>query len=186
VHEDFQGGGSGVDVACAARGGIMTYRRDAAESVPLDMPRGLHLAVFWSGQPASTAERIRTLSGSLQAGEGRATLDELKHESNELAGRWQSGAAEAVVEQYRRYNAALQAFDEDHDLGIYAAGHAEVAAAAKNIGLVYKPCGAGGGDVGVAVSLNATELASFADEAKKYGFKPLGLVLGAPGLRRDE
>ncbi len=185
VHREFQGGGSGVDVASAAHGGIILFRAEPATTQTLTMPSGLHVAVLWSGQPASTAERIRTLADGLQRGEGRATLDQLVQASAMLARCWQRGDAQELLACYPRYNQALQAFDADHNLDIYGAGHAELAAVADAAGLVYKPCGAGGGDVGVALSLEQRQLEKFVKQAAAQGFEALDVTLAAAGLRRD-
>jgi phosphomevalonate kinase len=46
-------------------------------------------------------------------------------------------------------------------LGIFDAGHAELVTAAEAAGLVYKPCGAGGGDVGILLGDDAAAVDSF-------------------------
>ncbi|MCP5091225.1 MAG: hypothetical protein GY949_09910 [Gammaproteobacteria bacterium] len=65
------------------------------------------------------------------------------------------------MREYPGYIATLQKFSVDHDLGIFDAGHDQLAAAAAAAGLVYKPCGAGGGDVGILLGLSDGQLDHF-------------------------
>ncbi|MBT8085566.1 MAG: hypothetical protein HKN35_12665 [Woeseia sp.] len=183
IHQDFQGGGSGVDIACAVHGGVIDFCRDRGAPPKVALPDGLHLAVLWSGKPASTAASIKALSTSLQGAGRHATLHKLCAAADTLAGCWRSGNAAELFAQHRQYGEALSEFDADQKLGIYAGGHAEMAAAANNDGLFYKPCGAGGGDVGLAIALDAKKLQSFTELAPTLGFQPLELGFGVEGVR---
>ena len=50
AHADLQGGaGSGVDIACSLRGGLIDYRMEGASTTPLDWPEGLSYRVIWTG-----------------------------------------------------------------------------------------------------------------------------------------
>ena len=51
--------------------------------------------------------------------------------------------------------------------------------------VVYKPCGAGGGDVGIAVARSAESLASFAAIASQQGFKRLDVQIDPAGARLE-
>ena len=89
--------------------------------------------------------------------------------------------APAVVTELGKYTRALQRFDEVHGLGIFAAGHASLAERAAGDGLVYKPCGAGGGDIGVALATSRASLASFEKTAARSGFTRLELGIDPRG-----
>lgn len=158
-HRRLQGGlGSGVDVACSLLGGLVEYSLRAAPGRSLAWPDGLVMAVFWVGAPASTAERI----GRLGQAVGKPSRSALAMASERMAAAWAGDSATAILEQYRDYVRALREFNDDHGLGIFGAGHAELAADAEAAGLVYKPCGAGGGDTGVCLATDADALAGFA------------------------
>lgn len=185
AHREFQQGGSGVDIACAAYGGVIRYRQGDTSPDSVAIPQDLHLAILWSGKPASTAARIHALDSSLRRPGRHATLQALMHEADALAAGWHTGDAAQVHRQFTDYVAALRAFDADQQLGIFAAGHAALADAAVGRGLVYKPCGAGGGDVGVAIALEAGVLEDFVAHAATAGFSRPGVDLAAVGLQRD-
>jgi phosphomevalonate kinase len=184
-HRRLQGGlGSGVDVACSRLGGLIEYSLQAAPGRRLDWPQGLHMAVFWVGAPASTAERI----GRLQGTSAKPSRAALAAASGRIAAAWASGSAAAVVVQYRDYVRALREFSDEHALGIFESGHAELAAAAETAGLVYKPCGAGGGDTGVCLGTDAGALDEFlAGEAASKAhcpdmrLEPLGVEVRSGG-----
>lgn len=158
AHRCLQGGlGSGVDVACSFLGGLIEYSLDTAPGRRLDWPEGLLMAVFWVGTPSRTAERLARLEHSAKSPARSA----LAGEAAEVAAIWSGGSADALLEGYRHYVDALQQFSADYGLGIFDGGHAELAAAAEQAGLIYKPCGAGGGDTGVCLAVDADALAGF-------------------------
>ena len=62
AHRQFQGGsGSGVDIACSARGGVVEYRMGGDPATSRSWPMGLHYALLWSGQSADTVAQIAKL-----------------------------------------------------------------------------------------------------------------------------
>jgi len=77
----------------------------------------------------------------------------------------------------------LREFSDDHGLGIFDAGHAEMVAAVEAAGLVYKPCGAGGGDVGIVLSSGAESIAEFVGRAKELGFRHLAISADPHGVQ---
>lgn len=182
AHAALQGGrGSGVDVATSVSGGLIRYTRGASPS-SLGWPRGLHYALLWSGQPVTTAERVDRVT----AAPGGPALRELGSATAALADAWSSGDAAAVVDGYPDYISALRAFDVDHSLGIFDAGHDVLTTRGSASGVVYKPCGAGGGDVGIALGRDAGALAAFAADAEATGFHRLDAGLDPAGARLDE
>ena len=182
AHREFQRGtGSGIDIACSIAGGLIEYRMQDRYVAAVDWPRGLHHALLWSGIPVSTGTQLQRW----QQASAKPSLDALLDASRSVAASWREGDAAALLEQYHNYGDALAAFGDDHGLGIYAAGHAELAAAARQQGLFYKPCGAGGGDVGIVLGMDANAVAGFAAEARDFGFRQLDVALQAPGARQD-
>jgi len=74
------------------------------------------------------------------------------------------GEAHRIIKECGRYNEHLRQFIVDHELGIFDAGHEEIRRAAGDANLMYKPCGAGGGDVGIVFGTDDAALDSFIDE----------------------
>ncbi len=173
AHHDLQGGaGSGVDIATAFHGGLIEFSR--GEITGLDWPSGLACRFVWTGVAASTMEKLQRLAGAGRF-DSRA---ELAQSSTELAAAWQS--ADALMDAYPAYIESLQRFSIDHDLGIFDAGHDTLVTQAAAEGLVYKPCGAGGGDVGVLLGKSGAALDEFVARhcrQLKCTMDPLGVEL---------
>ena len=177
-HRLFQGGsGSGVDVACSLAGGVIEYRMRDRQSKSLVWPRGLHCSVLWSGVAAGTRGRIARF-GEQPGSPSRSALHDA---SSAVAAAMMDGRATAVLAALGEYAAVLQRFDAAHGLGIFDAGHGSLAGAPDVEGVAYKPCGAGGGDIGVALATSRASLASFEQVAARSGFTRLALGIDPRG-----
>jgi len=154
AHRSLQKGvGSGVDIATAVHGGLIEF--NGRELTSLEWPAGLACRFVWTGVAASTREKLRQLAAAGQF-DSRA---ELAQSAARLAAAWQS--ADALLEAYPAYIDVLRRFSVDHDLGIFDAGHEALVQKAAATGLVYKPCGAGGGDIGVLLGRSGEALDEF-------------------------
>jgi phosphomevalonate kinase len=170
AHRLFQGGsGSGVDIACSIDGGVIVYRMEDRRSTSLDWPRGLYYRLLWSGVAAETQPKI----AGFRDEPASRSRDELAAASRAVAALWADGDASAIVAAVGAYTRALRRFDDTHGLGIFDAGHAMLVVKAAEAGIVYKPCGAGGGDIGVALATSRPSLASFEKTAIRAGFSVL-------------
>lgn len=158
AHADLQkGAGSGVDIACSLSGGLIEYRMEGASVTTLKWPEGLSYRLLWTGIAASTREKLSKLAASVS----QPSRAGLVSASESLALAWQSSDAKQLIAEYRDYCQQLHQFSVDHELGIFDAGHAELWHAASTAGLTYKPCGAGGGDIGILLGMDAAKLDAF-------------------------
>lgn len=181
AHENFQEGhGSGVDVATSVAGGLIEYR-DGAPPRPLRWPADLDYAVLWSGVPASTPAKLRSFCRQA----ARPSRADLASSATAIADLWSGGTAGALLEGLRDYVAALSAFDVDYGLGIFDAGHDELARTLTSRHAVYKPCGAGGGDIGIVLGSDPDEVDRCAQNALSRGFRRLDLALDPQGAMRS-
>ena len=57
---------------------------------------------------------------------------------------------------------------------------------ALDTGIVYKPCGAGGGDIGIALAACEHDINEFCDLALRQDFTILDLALESEGVRIAE
>ncbi|MFQ5547970.1 MAG: mevalonate kinase [Woeseia sp.] len=176
AHQRFQQGrGSGVDVATSLNGGVIEYRM-AGPCRSLPWPAGLQCAVLWSGRPSSTGDMLSRLDRPGRQAPG------LCDASAATAETWSGGNVLDLLAALRLYVDALAKFDVDRSLGIFDAGHGELVAAAAGQNLVYKPCGAGGGDIGMVFASDARAVRDFADIAGDSGFQLLDVELQARGV----
>jgi phosphomevalonate kinase len=182
AHRRLQGGaGSGADIACSLAGGTIEYRMGEQASAELGWPSDLNYALLWSGIPADTGAQLEKLDSA----DAHLSRAELGDSAKTVARAWKSGEPEQLMSDLREYIATLRRFDVDHMLGIFDAGHAVLADAANSSKVVYKPCGAGGGDLGIAISSDESELAAFVDIARQQNFKHMDLAIDATGVVVD-
>ena len=180
VHSHFQGGrGSGIDIACSQTGGIMEFVASPRAVQQLTWPDGLAFVLIWSGTPVSTAQKLDRLAES----KPKPSRPALVYSSRRMASAWRLGSVEQLLVEYQDYIQVLKEFSIDHDLGIFDAGHEELTTLAATAGVVYKPCGAGGGDVGIALAADVVALDAFAAEAKAHNYKVLDAELDPLGVQ---
>ena len=182
AHASLQGGaGSGVDVAAAVHGGLFAYEKPTRRVTPLSWPEGLCYRVIWTGISTSTEMQI----GKLAAQATRASRAALLIAAPDMCTAWQSGSADAVLAEYLPYIGVLRQFSIDHDLGIFDAGHDELTDAAMADGLIYKPAGAGGGDIGMLLGKSDAELDAFLARRAHLVHGVLDCELDPTGVRLE-
>jgi len=115
----------------------------------------LHYRFVNSGKPASTSELVARFNRYRDSAQKSSSIEPLKtliDASATLANR-------AInLDNLAQYVGALKALDDAAEIGIYSAEHTDIEAAAADHQLVYKPCGAGGGDLGIAIGERADDL----------------------------
>ncbi len=175
AHQALQGkAGSGLDVAAACRGGLIRFQE--GESAPASWPEALHYRFLWAGHSTSTVNHVAAFNR--WRGHGvPAPLAALSAAASDLF-------EEPSLEGLERYVAALRAMDEEAGLGVFGPVHERLFGLAVGTQVVYKPCGAGGGDIGVAVSDNPTALDDFLTQAIRDSVLPLDLETAAHGVHR--
>lgn len=180
-HRQFQNGrGSGADIAAAYTGGLIEYQMaDQAMVYPMKWRDDLEFAVLWSGHSVSTAQKLSQFS---VADAGNSTRQDLAAASAAIVSAWADADAAKVMSLFRSYTEKLVLFSDDHKLGIFDQGHAELLDAASDCGVIYKPCGAGGGDVGMVLALSKDAMDQFIKEAALRNFVDLGLSIDDDGL----
>jgi len=181
-HRQFQNGrGSGADIAAAYTGGLIEYQMASPAMVyPMKWRDDLEFAVLWSGHSVSTAQKLSQFAES-DAGSSTQRQD-LAFASAAIVGAWTDADAAEVMSLFRSYTEILVRFSDDHNLGIFDQGHAALLDLASDCGVVYKPCGAGGGDVGMVLALSKEAMDRFTSKAASNDFVDLGLSIDDDGL----
>ena len=180
AHRAAQGGsGSGIDVAAACAGGLIRYEADETPRiVRVAFPTGVSFAAIWTGTSAETREHLAHFdtwrNGAIPPVLG-ALIDAARNVAAALPD------ARDFMRQLRAYAAALRAFDDTARLGIYNEAHRLLADLCTD-GVVYKPCGAGGGDLGMAFGSDAQAVESFVSAARAAGFNRLPVELDEHGI----
>ncbi len=136
-------------------------------------------AAIWTGASADTRTHIADFD-TWREGSIPSALAQLIGAAAAVVGSLPN--AEEFVRQLRAYAITLQALDATARLGIYSTAHRTLTDVARKLGVVYKPCGAGGGDVGMAFALEPGALAAFERDARAAGFNRLPLELDEHGI----
>ncbi|MEZ5596228.1 MAG: hypothetical protein R3E84_07540 [Pseudomonadales bacterium] len=179
AHRAFQGSGSGLDIATAWLGGLVRFCQGRAEK--LSEVRLPALRFFFSGHATSTGAKLSQFAVWRERGRVEP-LDDLAVASAELFDAMTSQSA------WQNYVQCLQALDAAAGLGIFSPGHAALTRVAATLRLIYKPCGAGGGDVGMAVcpvGVDEDALDEFSRQAERLGFQSLQLAGTLDGLQYE-
>lgn len=153
AHRVAQGGGSGIDVAASVFGGASICRMvpESLEVTPHPLASDLHVTVFASATATETSGMLRAVR-RFEA-EAPARFDRMIRAAKEGA---ESAASAldpaalmaALVVQDR----ALRELAEAANIPIFPESFLRAADLAREHGVHFAPSGAGGGDVGIAVS----------------------------------
>jgi len=179
AHAAMQGG-SGVDIAASCFGGLLTYRqKDETPPASIHWPETISFRIFYSGVSADTRSAIEEAG---QHGQSNSAWSDLISTAADSAAAWRTGDAANILSSMRRYTQQLAEFDVATNAGIFSSGHEELWTAGEALGVVYKPCGAGGGDCGIALATDSALLEAFNGVAVAQGFVPLDAERDNRGL----
>ena len=174
IHRLFQDGrGSGLDVAASWQGGVIRFQEGA--SAAMTWPADIQWTVIWTGAVADTSGSLNSFS-QWQANADVSTLTVLSQMSTDLC----DGIFN--LSKLSEYVLALRALDNTAQLNIFTPQHERLATIASAHGLVYKPCGAGGGDIGLACGSDAAALQAFQTAAIAEQFVSLDLEIAPHGV----
>lgn len=178
LHDEVYKSGSGIDIATSFTGGVVQFQDRNIQSI--NLPPGVETRVLYVGtstttsdkvllfkdwlseQPESTAERIKSASETVVRSVGRAAdfLDAL------------------------RYFVEIQEFiDSGSRIGIWGPQHRAMKSLANRDGVLYKPSGAGGGDIGLAISTDMDVLDHLVESAEKMGLREIDAQVEDAGVR---
>jgi phosphomevalonate kinase len=192
VHRAFQhGAGSGLDVATSFTGGVIRYALNGGVGPRIGsvrLPNGVGFAGVFVGSSASTPDlvgRYRAWEAAepLAAGRVKDRLSGLAAAGCEAAS---AGDARAFLSAVADYGEALEGLGLAMGAEIVTAKHRQIGLLGRRLGVVYKTSGAGGGDVGLALSLQPESLSEFRARVAELGFLVVELAIDQQGLVVEE
>ena len=183
-----QGGfGSGLDIAASLVGGLVSYvwHDGQPQVTPAAWPAGIEFCCAWSGRSASTGVFLRGLADWRARVPARyaALMGDLAGCAQVAAGALLEQRTDALIEAIDAYAAGLARLGAASGLDVMSAEHRALRAVAADCGVAYKPCGAGGGDVGVAVGADTARMSAFRRGVLRSGLQVLDLQPAPQGLR---
>ena len=190
AHRLAQGGGSGVDIAAACFGGVISARRASSPQGPLEiestrLPKGLTFEVWASEQSASTAQFVKSVFAAEKNEASRfAPLMAAQSEaSREAARACEQDDSPGFVSALRSQFTALCGLGQLAQVPIVLASVAKLHKMLDQ-NACFLPSGAGGGDISLYVGPSASS-ESFRARAQDLGLSEVELALGAAGLQLD-
>jgi phosphomevalonate kinase len=189
-HRSFQGGrGSGIDLAASTSGGVVEYRligeASNPDARPIDLPSTLEIVPVFTGRSASTSVFLARLYEGLQSDGGaiEVALERLGRDSAAGIVHLKSGNTAAFLEGIDAFAASMRNLGRVTGIPVVSDEHIRLGEIAAEIGVRYKPSGAGGGDVGLGFTNDPDAAAAFAGQATAAGFVPLDLLIDPDGVR---
>ncbi len=186
AHDALQGtAGSGFDVAAAWRGGWFAFHREGTQASIRTMaaPQAA-LCFVWTGQAARTAgfvQRYRQWERS--DSDSTLLITALGNETRAALTAVERADAAGFVAALAGSAELLGALADAASLPIFAGGHDHLLEIGRTCSVAYKPCGAGGGDIGIAAALDESRLAAFMHAASVEGYSILSMECDPHGVR---
>lgn len=187
-HRQGQGGrGSGLDVAAALEGGLIAYRLAAGrpELRPLDWPADWPLLFVWTSEAASTGRFLESYSRWRARDPGGAEVlwQAMDACAREAVASVESGALGRFMTCINNYCELMGKIGARTHAPVLSPKHRQLAAIALESGAAYKPCGAGGGDLGMFMAADGKRLDELRSRILAYGFCELALKPALTGLQ---
>ena len=183
AHRNAQdGAGSGGDVAASVYGGLIRYQRGTAPT-PLSWPGELTIMAVVTGDGARTTDLVRRVTDYAKSDPSKYRDDVTR--LTLLAEQAQRALSDPslFLRLASDYFAALVVLDGHARAGIVSEFHLALHALAEREGGVFKPSGAGGGDVGLAFSHRGKPTERLAAALAQAGAEVVPLGFGAGGLQ---
>ena len=187
VYRGTQGGhGSGIDLASSLFGGLIGYRLAGSRPVVqrLEMPSGLGLLFVWTGTAASTPDLVAawrrwSRDHVEKAGQIAADMRRACHEGLEAV---ETGNAHELARVLGAYGRILGTMGDCAGIDVVTGAHRRAMELAEQCGAYCKPCGAGGGDLGVAVATDVSCFPELTEQLAAAGLEPIPLTMDPHGI----
>lgn len=200
AHRSAQQGGSGIDIAASVYGGVLRYQwatqqrgrgegiTAQVQSLPWPISNDVVLLGVWAGHATSTPHMVQQVTawGRMQP----ALYDQLMHtlgdaaESGATALR--TGDCPALCDAITRTFQALQHLSQVSGVPIVSETHARVGELVYALGAVYKPSGAGGGDLGIAVCPSPQVAQQVVAALTQSGWQTFALACAQHGVQVEQ
>lgn len=192
THFNAQGNkGSGIDIAAGVFGGINVYNmnmlgdKQYSNEVSIEsILSGLHILPIWSGVSAST-RRLLSQVGKFRAGH-RKEYEEIMSRLSTLSSSGCMTFAENNLPDFldiiADYYKVLMEFSMRSQIPIISDIHQKIARIVYGYGGIYKPSGAGGGDIGIALSDSEETMNKIARELARNNIQTFELEISETGV----
>ncbi len=191
AHRQAQGKiGSGIDIATSVFGGVLRYemgREPVKEESTLNDPKndpGLFVLPIWSGQSMSTRRMVSKTNvfKKEQPQSYQKVMNRLIHLARQGCDAFRKKNFTGFVRIVDLYHDALHELGRNSRAPIISKQHHRLAKIVRYNGAVYKPSGAGGGDLGLAFANTAEIIQKVSEETERQGYFPVNLEVDRKGV----
>lgn len=185
-----EGKGSGVDIAASIYGGLLQYIKPTSdsetvhpiESIPL--PDNLFIIPVWTGYSVSTREFVgRVKRAQSDSPEAYQLIMRSLHDLASLGiENLQGGRINYFLEIVQEYGNVMGQLGQLADIDILSKVHREIREFVEQSGGVYKPSGAGGGDIGIAITTTPEMRQRIIESLGKKSYTVLDLTINQKGV----
>ena len=183
IHRAFQKyKGSGLDVVTSYIGApIIECSRSEVETYEwkeLRMPEGIHIGFIKGNDSANTREMLTRFEiGKRDKAEFFKEISrEMKESLNELSDAFEEGCQLDILKNLKRYSTLMIEMDNTLNIGIYTQADKEASLLAEEQGILYKPSGAGGGDLGLIISDEKASFDQYLENLMIGTMRPIELI----------
>jgi len=177
--------GSGVDIAASAAGGVIEYiMPNSEDDIPsairrLNWPRNLYMTAVWTGTSASTRFMLEKVKQFRQAAPElhKMIMEDMKKVASLGCEAFAGGDAARFVEIIPEYLKQEYRLGAACGIDIISPSHKALEKLIDEAGGVYKPSGAGGGDIGVAFCDNEETHQKIRAAIEQSNFEILDLAI---------
>jgi len=176
---------SGADLAASLYGDLIavTPNHHGLAAQPLSWPEGLFYQPVWTQEAAQTVDFVERFTQWRQSDRcAESLVTELSSRAAQVVVSFQHESPALILEALAGFAQTLRRMD-DHIVSstasqqrIVSPAHQQLARLADRHGVVYKSCGAGGGDLGVALSDQRQSMQAFVDSLGSIQARPIALT----------
>ncbi len=186
AHHEAQGKmGSGIDIAASVYGGILSYRKkdQLPEIKNIGICENIMVIPIWSGTTASTRELVAHVMRfkKSQSGQYQNMIEQMTDVSVRAIDAWADCNTKMFLLQVHRYNELMQELGERSNAPIISDIHRITGEIVRKYQGVYKPSGAGQGDLGLAFWERSAFDPGFLELLRDEGLQPVDLAFDAQG-----
>jgi phosphomevalonate kinase len=191
IHRKAQNNlGSGIDVAASVYGNVLTYQLSEENGLLngncqlQDLWKELYVIPIWAGHSTSTREMVRNVDAFKES--SPQIFDRIM---NDLIKCSEKGCVSyiekdkiALYESINEFNRILSDLGKQSRTPIISEAHSRLIDLVTNESTVYKPSGAGGGDIGVAFCDSPDALENIKQILKNSEFRVLDIGIAKKGV----
>jgi len=176
--------GSGIDIAASCFGGVINFQKKTSIKIKkLRVPEELIILPVWSGVSESTRDLVEKVSKFKvqNPSDYRTIMENLQLLSEKAIDLIIGENIPAFLNICREFFLSLKKLGIESKADIISQPHQEIADIAFSQGAVYKPSGAGGGDIGLIMTNSRKIADTVSDYILRSKFQLLNLNIAKKG-----